>query len=101
MRPRSDTATELLQLACKLSAAGRGVTLAELAAAGFGRDTVRMVVPNLTRRGQLRITGTRRVSYRNRPVAVYEPVAVVADVDQPDSGPAVLCRCMATWAAQA
>ena len=101
MRPRGEVATELLQLACKLSAAGRGVTVAELAAGGFGRDTVRTLVPALKRRGQLRIMGTRRVSYRNRPVAVYEPVVAAADLATSDSGSAaVLCRCMANLARQ-
>ena len=103
MRPRSEAATELLLLACKLSAAGRGVTVAELVAGGFGRGMLRTMVPALKRRGQLRITGTRRVSYRNRPVAVYEPVLAVDPVaGAPELlGAAVLCNCMATWARQA
>lgn len=100
MRPRSDAAKDLLSLACRLSAAGRGVTVAELAAGGFGKATLRTMVPALRRRGQLRITGTRRVSYRNRPVAVYEPVQPVTDLGPPDDGAEVLCRCMAALARQ-
>lgn len=103
MRPRSEAATELMLLACKLSAAGRGVTVAELAAGGFGRGALRSLVPALKRRGQLRITGTRRVSYRNRPVAVYEPVLAVEPATAAPEllGAAELCRCMGTWTRQA
>ena len=97
MRPRSETATALLRLACKLSAAGRGVTVAELAAGGFGRDALRTMVPALHRRGQLRIMGTRPVSYRNRPVAVYEVVVTAPLAVEPDDGAAVLCSCMQRW----
>lgn len=103
MRPLGKKATALLLLACKLSAAGRGVTFRELTDAGFGKDAVTTSLPSLKRGGHLRITGTRQVSYRNRPVAVYEPVFAVDPIaDAPElPGAAVLCHCMATWARQA
>ena len=80
MRPRSEEATALLQTALRLSAAGRGVTLAELAAgACVGQQAARHTVSNLKRHGHLKIVGLRRVSYRNRPVAEYALAAADAE----------------------
>ena len=102
MRPRGETATALLLLACKLSAAGRGVTFRELTDAGFGKDAVTTFLPALKRRGQLRITGTRQVSYRNKPVSVYEVVGVDPAVCEPEvASMTVLCNGITTWARQA
>ena len=97
MRPRSEEATALLHAALKLSAAGRGVTLAELAAhSQVGKAAARVLVSNFKRRGQLRIVGTRTVSYRNRPVAEY--ALVVAGTDAPQlPGWVELSGCMAAW----
>lgn len=79
MRPRSEEATALLQTALRLSTAGRGVTLAELAShSQVGKASARVLVSNFKRRGQLRIVGLRRVSYRNRPVAEYAPALAEA-----------------------
>ncbi|MEC5213302.1 hypothetical protein RCH06_001848 [Polaromonas sp. CG_9.5] len=96
MRPRSEEATALLQTALRLSAAGRGVTLAELAAhAQVGKASARVLVPKLKRRGQLRIVGLRRVTYRNRPVAEYAP-ALTEATQLP--GWVEVGACLAGWA---
>ena len=102
MRPRGETATALLLLACKLSAAGRGVTSRELANAGFGKDALRIFLPSLKSRGHLRITGTRQVSYRNKPVSVYEVVVIEPAACEPEvASMTVLCNGITTWARQA
>ena len=97
MRPRSDVAQALLQAALKLSAAGRGATLNELAEhAQVGKGAARMLVPSLKRRGRLQIVGTRRVSYRNRPVAEYAPGVAADDLIDVRPSPGLeLQRCMA------
>jgi hypothetical protein len=90
-------AKALLKTACELSAAGRRVTLAEMAAgACVGHAAARSTVTNLTRRGQLRIVGVRRVDYRNRPVAEYAPAAVAA-VEPAAPGWVDLGRCLSAW----
>lgn len=94
MRPRSEEATALLETALRLSAAGRGVTLAELAAhSQVGKASARVLVPKLKRRGQLRIVGLRRVTYRNRPVAEYAPALEVPRMP----GWVALDACLAGW----
>jgi hypothetical protein len=100
MRPVSDVAKALLRAACELSAAGRGVTLAEMAAgACVGQQAARDTVPKLKRRGQLKIVGQRRVDYRNRPVAEYAPVqAEAAGEPRPRDGIADLAHCLQAWA---
>ncbi len=80
MRPMGEVAKALLKTACELSAAGRRVTLAEMAAgACVGKKAARYTVASLKKRGHLQIVGQRRVSYRPRPVAEYVPAALVAD----------------------
>lgn len=98
MRPVSDVALALLHAALKLSAAGRGATLNELAEhAQVGKGAARMLVPALKRRGRLQIVGTRRVSYRNRPVAEYAPPEPPGAANDAQADWAELSRCMATW----
>lgn len=98
MRPLSEVAQALLTTANRLSAAGRAVTLAELAAgACVGQQAATYTVKNLKRSGHLKIVGLRRVSYRNRPVAEYAPATV--DVEGVDASPRVeLGRCLQAWA---
>ena len=98
MRPLSEVAQALLSTANRLSAAGRGVTLAEMAAgACVGQQAARNLVPKLKRRGHLQIVGLRRVSYRNRPVAEYAPVPVAAEAVN-DADLADLGQFMRAWA---
>lgn len=101
MRPLSDVARALLSTACRLSAAGRAVTLAEMAAgACVGHKAATMTVKNLRRSGHLKIVGLRRVNYRNRPVAEYAPAAVEDKADGVSAAPAAvdLGRCLHAWA---
>lgn len=104
MRPLSDVARALLATANRLSAAGRAVTLAEMADesclgdyVGVGKKVATYTVKNLRRSGHLKIVGLRRVAYRNRPVAEY-----MAALDVPDvaacTGAAELGRVMSAWA---
>lgn len=98
MRPLSDVAQALLSTANRLSAAGRSVTLAELAAgACVGHHAATMTVKNLRRSGHLKIVGLRRVTYRNRPVAEYAPRSVEADSPAAPAG-VDLGRCLSAWA---
>ena len=99
MRPLSDVAKALLSTACRLSAAGRAVTLAEMAAgACVGHKAARTTVSNLKRHGHLKIVGLRRVNYRNRPVAEYAPVAVEGEGVSPAPAGVDLGRCLHAWA---
>ena len=95
MRPMNHAALALLQAANKLSAAGRSVTLASMAAEALvSPQTARLFVPSLKKRGHLRIVGLQRVAYRNRPVALYAPVQPEAETCGCDA----LVACMAGWA---
>lgn len=95
MRPAGEVRQALLQAAAELVTPQRAPTQRELAEAaqvsyGVARHTVR----NMAQQGVLRIVRTRRVPYRNRPVAEYAPVAQ----------PAAPARCelqalMQRWAA--
>lgn len=105
MRPMSDVARAILQTANDYSAAGRRVTLAELASgAQVGQQAARHTVSNLKRSGALQLVGERKVGYRNRPVAEYVPAPVAAPealepVDNPpDVGWLDLSACLARWA---
>ena len=105
MRPMSDAAKAILKAANELSKAGRGVTLAELAAAAcVGRQCAKDLVPKLKQRGHLRITGQRRIVGRNRTVAEYGPALVLVELA---SGPhttgrvfAALHGAVACWVAE-
>lgn len=96
MRPTGEVAVALLQAARDLYSGQHGPTLAEMAAhACVGRDAARLHVPKLKARGHLQIVGTRRVDYRNRPVAEYAPAGVTAAVQ--GAGWVDLGQCMADW----
>lgn len=97
-RPLSEVARALLSTANRLSATGRAVTLAEMAAgACVGQQAARDTVANLKRHGHLKIVGLRRVAYRNRPVAEYAPAMVEAEGVSAPAG-ADLGRCLSAWA---
>lgn len=69
----------LLSAAAELVTPTRAPTLAELTERigqdmPLGGEVVRKTVHNMTYHGKLRIVRTRRVAYRNRPVAEYAPV---------------------------
>jgi hypothetical protein len=74
MRPAGEVRTALLSAATELATAERGATLLELAHhAQVGTEVARSTVNNMRRSGVLRAVRTRRVAYRNRPVAEYAP----------------------------
>lgn len=74
----------LLQACAELATPERGPTLRELAAqARVGLDAATHTIKHMSRAGQLHIARTRRVPYRNRPVAEYVPA--------PAPAPAVAC----------
>jgi hypothetical protein len=74
MRLAGDTRLALLKAAAELHTPERAPTLRELAIkACVGQEAAMHTVKNLTRCGALKIARTRRVEYRNRPVAEYAP----------------------------
>jgi hypothetical protein len=101
-RPMNEVALAILKTANQYSAAGRRVTLAEMAAgANVGQQAARQTVSNLKRLGHLQIVSVRRVDYRNRPVAEYAPTPPAAP-EPVDNAPDVcwldLSNCLAGWA---
>ena len=97
MRPAGEIRQALLQACESLaarSAAGCGPTLREMAAeARVGLEAARRTVENMTRYGVLVVPRTRRVPYRNRPVAEYVPAAMAAQASAAnDAGMAQLLR---------
>lgn len=97
MRPAGDVRKALLRACESLAAraaAGRGPTLREMAAeACVGLDAARRTVENMTRYGVLVVPRTRRVPYRNRPVAEYVPAAMAGQASAAnDAGMAQLLR---------
>lgn len=76
MRPASDVRIALLQAVRHCHGLGQRPTLLELAhQAQVGVEAATHTVKNLRRAGLLQICGTRRVAYRNRPVAEYAPAS--------------------------
>lgn len=97
MRPAGEIRHALLRACESLAAraaAGRGPTLREMAAeARVGLEAARRTVENMTRYGVLVVPRTRRVPYRNRPVAEYVPAAMAAQASAAnDAGMAQLLR---------
>lgn len=89
MRPAGEVRQALLQACATLAVPGQaqgheygqaqGVTLREMAHhAQVGVDAARLTIKNMRRAGEICIVGERLVAYRNKPVAVYQPVARVA-----------------------
>lgn len=97
MRPAGEIRKALYDAAKEFSAVG-GASLAELAAkACVSRDKASECVTSMRRAGVLNIVADRRVSYRNRPVAVYMP-AKTEDVQAIQQGWVDLNNCMSMWA---
>lgn len=99
MRPAGDISRALIQAARDLTRHGPGATMAELAMqACVSRDAARHHIPKLKSRGHLQLVGERRVTYRNRPVAVYAPAPELDLDDVPVvTGPAILSTALQTW----
>lgn len=78
MRPVGEISLALLGAMQELRTPEQAPTLRELALhAQVGIDAAERAVTNMKRHGRVRIVRTRRVEYRNRPVAEYEPAASV------------------------
>ncbi len=76
-RPSGDVRQALLQAAQALATPERGATVRELAAQGcVGLAVAVHTVKHMRAAGVLRIARLRRVAYRNRPVAEYEPATL-------------------------
>ncbi len=101
MRPTGDVHQALLRAATDMAAVVegrlRGPTLQELAErAQVGLKAAHCTVHNMRQRGQLQVAGTRKVDYRNKPVAEYAPAR--AEEDGPDDGEAVnLAELLNIW----
>lgn len=77
MRPMGEISLALLGAMVELRTPERGPTVQELALhTQVGIDAATNTVKNLRRHGHVRIVRTRRVDYRNRPVAEFEPTDV-------------------------
>lgn len=81
MRPAGEIRQVLLTAVGELSTPDRGPTLAELAShTQVGHKAAMETMKNMRRHGAVHIPRTRRVDYRNRPVAEYalkkEPTSV-------------------------
>lgn len=102
MRPAGEVRLALIQAAQdivrEIGQPGRGPTLKEIyTRAQVGSDCARNLVPKIKKAGDLRIVGTRRVDYRNRPVSEYAPAAAVQESDDIQQGWVDLGNCMADW----
>lgn len=76
MRPAGEVRQALLDAAKRLTTPERSPTLRELAChSQVGFMAARRTVDHMRRAGQLAVVRTRKVEYRNRPVAEYAPPA--------------------------
>jgi hypothetical protein len=79
MRPAGDISQAVLAACRELTTPERAPTLAEITArACLSRIAALYTVRNLARSGQIVIPRTRKVTYRNRPVAEYAPAPAAA-----------------------
>jgi hypothetical protein len=102
MRPHSEVRQALLGAVQVLATPTQAPTLAELAAhAQVGREHARCMVAALKRHGALQIARTRRVPYRNRPVAEYQLAVAQAANDDEGDGFVDLGRLLNVWSAAA
>jgi len=98
MRPAGEIRAAILQAAGELRTDDRAPTIQELAArACVGLEATRRTVDNMKRCGILHSPRTRKVGYRNRPVAEYEPAPLLqTDITGPTPGQEV-ARALALW----
>jgi len=82
VRPAGDVSTALLAAAGALARDDYAPTVRELAShTGVGLSAATTTVKNLSRAGKLRQARMRRVDYRARPVAEWEPAPASAASD--------------------
>jgi hypothetical protein len=100
MRRPGEVHQALLDAAAELTTPDSSPTLTELAAKSqVGLGAALVTVKNMVRSGALVIVRTRRVDYRNRPVAEYATPAAVDAVTQGQCDMHALVSCWATPAA--
>jgi hypothetical protein len=87
MRPKGEIHQELLKAVGELATAERGATLREAAfRACVGLSAARYTMKYLRSSGSVVIARTRRVPYRNRPVAEYALAPVGPDAGSATAG---------------
>ncbi|KAB2893170.1 MAG: hypothetical protein F9K35_17155 [Burkholderiaceae bacterium] len=96
MRPAGEVRQALLQ-ACEALApgfpVGRGPTLREIAGrACVGLEAARRTLNNMCRSGPLCQVNTRKVPYRNRPVAEYALAPMASAANDPVMGLALAIK---------
>ena len=97
MRPKGEVHLALLAAAQALATPERGATLRELAAAAcVGLQAARQTVGYLSKSGALVVARTRRVPYRNKPVAEWAPPQPDASAS-PQPAAHSLAGALATW----
>jgi Cdc6-like AAA superfamily ATPase len=95
MRPAGEIRQALLQAARDLATPQQAPTLTELAhKACVAVSAARRTVDNMKRAGELREARTRKVDYRNKPVAEYEPAP---PAPQQDEGYVDVARVFGMW----
>lgn len=93
MRPAGEVRLALLQAACELATEEHAPTLTELAhRACVAVGAAKRTVYKMTRAGALTIPRTRKVDYRNRPVAEYAPATREPRRDEPYVDVASVCN---------
>ena len=82
MRQPGDVRMALLKAATELTTVARSPTLRELVVRScVGREAALNTVKNMRRAGLLVVMRTRKVDYRNKPVAEYAPALLLAAND--------------------
>lgn len=95
MRPAGEVRLALLKAARELTTVEQSATLLELAKhSQVGFMAARRTVDNMRRAGVLQVVRTRRVDYRNRPVAEY---ASPNDLERLGIQPAPIRRLFPDW----
>ena len=95
MRNPGESRVAILKAAMDLTTAARSPTLRELVVRScVGREAGRRTVDNMKRAGLLVVTRTRRVDYRNRPVAEYAPAP---SLDANDDAAVALGAVLNSW----
>lgn len=100
MRPRGEVRLVLLSAAPPLSSPPEvpGATLRDLAATGkVGLAAAKTAIANMTRAGDLCITGRRKVAHRSRPVAEYKRRPGVEEQSSERPPEALLAEALRSW----
>lgn len=96
MRPAGEIHQALLKAAQELFTPDKAPTLAELAGrACVGLEAARRTVFNMCRSDVLTVARTRKVPYRNKPVAEYAPAP--PDVKDDSAAHVDVARAMSLW----